>query len=193
MLPATVPEEDAVTLDHNSYGTSWMFDQYPKTLPRSDEDGLFRLIHAYHRIFYEHRGTYHQLGYGHAGKVGPEFAPELAGSGKDEAHRRMGSIRPPLRTAARRLGFSQTPVADRSQSLSSTCPSIPSGLLRSCGGASLAMRRSSSTCSPLWSGTSARRTGHLPALKSFSIIRSDTRDSTGMEMKSVSRAITSIS
>jgi hypothetical protein len=82
VLAATVPQEDAVTLDHNSYGTAWMFDQYPKTLSRSDEDGLFRLIHAYHRTFYEHRGTYHQLGYGHAGKVGPEFAPELAGSGK---------------------------------------------------------------------------------------------------------------
>ena len=40
------------------------------------------LLHAYHRIFYEHRGVFHQLGYGHAGKVGPEFAPRLEGSGK---------------------------------------------------------------------------------------------------------------
>ena len=82
VLTGTVPQDDPVTVDHNSYGTSWMFDQYPTTLPRTSEDELFRLIHAYHRIFYEHRGTYHQLGYGHAGKVGPEFAPELAGSGR---------------------------------------------------------------------------------------------------------------
>ena len=78
----TVPNEDVVTLDSNSYGTSWMFEQYPETLARNDENSLFRLIHSYHRIFYEHRSTFHQLGYGHGGKVGPEFAPELAGSGK---------------------------------------------------------------------------------------------------------------
>ena len=83
---AVVPEKDAVTLDNNSYGTSWLLEQYPKTLeglqhkPASDQE-LFKLIHQYHRIFYDHRGTFHQLGYGHAGKVGPEFAPELTGTG----------------------------------------------------------------------------------------------------------------
>jgi len=41
-----------------------------------------KLIHSYHRLFYEHRGVFHQLGYGHAGKVGPEFAPVLEGSGR---------------------------------------------------------------------------------------------------------------
>jgi len=45
-------------------------------------DDFFALIHAYHRIFYEHRGVFHQLGYGHAGKVGPEFAPALEGAGR---------------------------------------------------------------------------------------------------------------
>lgn len=79
---AVIPVADAVTLDHNSYGTSWMFRQYPSTLPKDDEEALIRLIHAYHRVFYEHRGDFHQLGYGHGGKVGPEFAPELEGSGR---------------------------------------------------------------------------------------------------------------
>jgi hypothetical protein len=91
VIPAVVPQDDAVTLDNNSYGTSWLVTQYPKTLapfhdapeasPES-EGRLIDLIHAYHRIFYENRGTFHQLGYGHAGKVGPEFAPQLAGTGK---------------------------------------------------------------------------------------------------------------
>lgn len=81
---AVIPSEDAVTIDHNSYGTGWLFGQYPQTLPANDEERLFGLIHAYHRRFYEHRGTYHQLGYGHGGKVGPEFAPELAGSGRNK-------------------------------------------------------------------------------------------------------------
>ncbi len=86
---AVIPEEDAVTLDNNSYGTSWLQQQYPKTLAglgqgKAGEDALFHLIHQHHRIFYDHRGVFHQLGYGHAGKVGPEFAPELAGSGKQK-------------------------------------------------------------------------------------------------------------
>jgi hypothetical protein len=91
VIPAVVPKDDAVTLDNNSYGTSWLVNQYPKTLAAfrdsseespAGEDRLIGLIHAYHRIFYENRGTFHQLGYGHAGKVGPEFAPELTGTGR---------------------------------------------------------------------------------------------------------------
>ena len=49
--------------------------------------GFFELIHAYHRVFYENRGVFHQLGYGHGGKVGPEFAPRLEGTGKQQARR----------------------------------------------------------------------------------------------------------
>lgn len=81
VVQAAVPDTDPVLLDSNSYGTSWLFEQYPKTLASGGEDELFRMIHAYHRIFYEHRGVFHQLGYGHAGKVGPEFAPEVTGEG----------------------------------------------------------------------------------------------------------------
>jgi hypothetical protein len=76
VLSAIVPAEDVVTLDHNSYGASWLLTQYPRSAD------LFRLIHAHHRIFYEHWGVFHQLGYGHGGKVAPEFAPELTGSGR---------------------------------------------------------------------------------------------------------------
>jgi hypothetical protein len=87
VLRATVPPDDVVTMDHNSYGSSFLADQYPKLAAQSGDgfvtsDAFFGLIHAYHRIFYEHRGTLHQLGYGHGGKVAPEFAPELAGSGR---------------------------------------------------------------------------------------------------------------
>jgi hypothetical protein len=76
VLEATVPAGDVVVPDHNSYGTSWLSAQYPGV------KDVFGLIHAYHRIFYEHRGVFHQLGYGHGGKVAPEFAPELSGSGR---------------------------------------------------------------------------------------------------------------
>src|ERR1019366_6438101 len=87
VLAAVVPAEDAVAIDHNSYGTSWFADQYPALAKRHgadffSSDSFFELIHSYHRIFYENRGVFHQLGYGHAGKVGPEFAPRLEGTGR---------------------------------------------------------------------------------------------------------------
>lgn len=82
-----VPEGDTLSIDHNSYGTSWFADQYPQLAKNygdkwTQSAAFFKLIHSYHRIFYEHRGVYHQLGYGHGGKVAPEFAPELAGIGR---------------------------------------------------------------------------------------------------------------
>jgi hypothetical protein len=87
VLDAVVPATDPIVIDHNSYGTSWFASQYPslaKSLGSNFylSDPFFKLIHDYHRVFYEHRGIYHQLGYGHGGKVGPEFAPRLEGSGK---------------------------------------------------------------------------------------------------------------
>jgi hypothetical protein len=87
VLPASVPDEDIPTIDHNSYGSSWIASDY-KPPEQSDaefyaSDRFFELIHAHHRIFYEHRGTFHQLGYGHGGKVGPEFAPQLEGAGRN--------------------------------------------------------------------------------------------------------------
>ena len=89
VLAAVVPDRDVVTIDHNSYGSSWIGGLHPREQGNLgsafySSDAFFRLIHAYHRIFYEHRGTFHQLGYGHGGKVGPEFAPALEGSGRNK-------------------------------------------------------------------------------------------------------------
>ena len=88
VLAATVQKREVVTVDHNSYGSGWIGALYPEARQRGGEsfqssDELFGLIHAYHRIFYEHLGVFHQLGYGHGGKVGPEYAPELEGSGRN--------------------------------------------------------------------------------------------------------------
>jgi len=88
VLPSVIPNDDVLLMDHNSYGTSWLAEDYPslsKKLGSSffQSDEFFRLIHDYHRIFYDHHGIFHQLGYGHAGKVGPEFAPALEGAGRN--------------------------------------------------------------------------------------------------------------
>jgi hypothetical protein len=89
VLSVQVPDQDAVLIDHNTYGTSWLADQYPQLRNRIGADfftspEFFHLIHSYHRLFYENRGIMHQLGYGHGGKVGPEFAPRLEGWGKNK-------------------------------------------------------------------------------------------------------------
>ena len=109
VLAAKVPREDAVTIDHNTYGTSWFTEQYPELTRAAgpdffNSDKFYSLIHAYHRIFYEHRGAFHQLGYGHAGKVGPEFAPRACGQREDQTHRGLDGVRPALWSAARRIG-----------------------------------------------------------------------------------------
>ena len=87
VLASVIPTEDVVTIDHNSYGSSWLAQQFAASYQRDpdhwfESNQFFGLIHAYHRVFYEHRGIFHQLGYGHSGKVGPEFAPALEGSGR---------------------------------------------------------------------------------------------------------------
>ncbi len=84
VLPAVIPAQDIIDMDANSYGIGWMREQYPKALAgsgRAQESELFRLIQAYHRIFYENRGIFHQLAYAHNGHVNPEFVPELDGTG----------------------------------------------------------------------------------------------------------------
>jgi len=91
--PATIPDRDAVTLDNNSYGTSWLLEQYPETLAKlrrgqGGEDELFRLIHEYHRIF-TIIAYLSPLGLWSRGQSRPEFAPELSGSAS-ETHCELG-------------------------------------------------------------------------------------------------------
>lgn len=87
VFPAIVPDEDVPVVDHNSYGSSWIAGFYKSPNESAEDfyrsDRFFQLIHAHHRLFYEHRGTFHQLGFGHGGKVGPEFAPALTDSGRN--------------------------------------------------------------------------------------------------------------
>ena len=59
VLPAVIPDEDPVVMDHNSYGASWLGDYFPAVRQREgaqfySSDAFFRLIYSYHRIFYEH-------------------------------------------------------------------------------------------------------------------------------------------
>ena len=89
VLPVTIPREDALSIDHNTYSAGWVSTYFPRLAKRGGRsfcksDELFRMLQSYHRIFYEHRGTFHDLGYGHAGGEDPGFAPVLAGSGRSK-------------------------------------------------------------------------------------------------------------
>lgn len=83
VLALTIPADDALALDNNSYGVDWLHAQYPKAFENSHDvlQTEARLIHEHHRLFYENHGTFHQLGYSHLGNVSAGFAPELAGTG----------------------------------------------------------------------------------------------------------------
>jgi len=87
VLAATAPADDVVAMDHNSYGSSWLGSDYPALVAKAgpgfySSNSFYGLLQAYHRVFYEHRGVFHNLGYGHGGKVAPEYAPKLAGVGR---------------------------------------------------------------------------------------------------------------
>lgn len=81
------PDEDPIDADHNSYGTGFLASQYPLLRQKvgakwSTSDEMFHLMQEYYKIHYEHRGTFHNLGYSHNGAVNEVYAPELGGYGE---------------------------------------------------------------------------------------------------------------
>ena len=178
-------------MDHNSYGSSWLADYYPGT--KVPSDASFRLMHLYHGIFYDHRGIYHQLGYGHGGKVIPEFAPALDRIGAQQKDCELGPVRQALRTAPRRLRFQGLVAGARGRFRLSTCRSIRNGRRRSSGGENPATRPSSSASSARWSATSARRAGPGRGSRCSSTTRSATRRFPGTATRRDSPKTTSTS
>jgi len=90
ILPRTVPKEDAIVADHNSYGAKWVGRYFPSRKQSAldsgeafeGSDAFFSAIHDTHALLYEHRGLLHDLGYGHSGTVNSLFAPVVAGEGE---------------------------------------------------------------------------------------------------------------
>lgn len=81
------PDSDCVQMDYNSYGATFMEKYYADALPAKPgakrDAAILKLIHKYHALVFEHRGLYHQLGFGHSGQVGRLFGPKLSGDGRD--------------------------------------------------------------------------------------------------------------
>ncbi len=82
------PDNDSIVADHNSYGMGFLASQYPQLRAKVDgnfntSDEAFRLMQEYYKLHYEHRGTFHNLGYGHNGSVTEQYAPVLGGYGED--------------------------------------------------------------------------------------------------------------
>ena len=82
-----LPDQPCVQMDHNSYGSRWLPGLYPEAFrnARSTKQLWHKsidMLHHYYRLAHEHRGLFHNLGYGHSGDADPIYAPDLTGSGR---------------------------------------------------------------------------------------------------------------
>jgi len=90
LLDLVIPDEPCVQMDHNSYGCRGCSSAYPKRFrgakrPPKYWEKTIEVLHNRYRIFHEHRGLYHNLGYGHSGDADPIYRPETSGRGRDLA------------------------------------------------------------------------------------------------------------
>ena len=90
VLEEVLPPRPCVTLDHNSYGARWLFDSYPHAFAHAgDADARWEraiaLLQHHYRLLREHRGSFHNLGYGHSGAFDPIYGPRAEGRGREKA------------------------------------------------------------------------------------------------------------
>ncbi len=90
VLEAVIPDEDAVLVDHNSYGCRWTDEYYPGLFAGcKDEDdrdaARIEVLHQYYRICHEHRSQFSNLGYGHHGGYDRIYGPRSTGSGRTKS------------------------------------------------------------------------------------------------------------
>ncbi len=80
----TLTDDSLIYADMNNYADS-LSPAFPALAsnPRRYDDGAYAQVEqAFHRMSYDHRCIFHNLGYDHAGYVIPGYAPELTGEGK---------------------------------------------------------------------------------------------------------------
>jgi hypothetical protein len=89
VLAATLPDQPCVTMDHNSYGCRWLPGIYPQTFAGTQNSKAFwetaiEVLQHHYRLVHEHRGLFHNLGYGHSGEFDPIYGPRAAGRGREK-------------------------------------------------------------------------------------------------------------
>jgi hypothetical protein len=89
VVEKALPDQPCIVFDHNSYGCRWLIEYYPKTLgPHRGRKHFWHkaseLIHHYFRMAHEHRGLFHNLGYGHSGQFDPIYGPRTTGYGRNK-------------------------------------------------------------------------------------------------------------
>jgi len=90
VLELVLPDEPVVQMDHNSYGCRGCSSAYPRLFrgakkPPKYWQKTIDVLHNRYRIFHEHRGLYHNLGYGHSGDADPIYRPETSGRARELA------------------------------------------------------------------------------------------------------------
>jgi hypothetical protein len=89
VLETTIPHQPCIVMDHNSYGSRWLPDMYPKAFARAGgvearQQLEIELLQHYYRVVHEHRGLFHNLGTGHSGGFDPIYGPRTTGKGRDK-------------------------------------------------------------------------------------------------------------
>lgn len=80
----TLTDESLIYADMNNYADSLSpaFPALASNPERYDDGSYARVEQAFHRMSYDHRCIFHNLGYDHAGCVIPGYAPEVEGEGR---------------------------------------------------------------------------------------------------------------
>jgi hypothetical protein len=89
VLKATISDQPCIVMDHNSYGSRWLPDLYPKAFAHVESaaqrwDLAIERLQHYYRLVHEHRGLFHNLGYGHSGEFDPIYGPHAVGRGREK-------------------------------------------------------------------------------------------------------------
>jgi hypothetical protein len=89
VLEAILPDRPCIVMDHNSYGSRWLPAMYPQSFARAASavrrwEQTIELMQDYHRLVHEHRGLFHNLGYGHSGEFDPIYGPRATGRGREK-------------------------------------------------------------------------------------------------------------
>jgi len=83
VLDKTIPAEPCIVMDHNSYSSGVTQVRRRRLLSERFWRSPVERLHNCYRMFHEHRGLFHNLGYKQCGVLEPIYAPRVRGRGRE--------------------------------------------------------------------------------------------------------------